>query len=145
MTIPAIRLKVAALALAATVLAAGCAEAPKVGEVTGKVTIKGKAPNIEGLAINFLGADGQPATFPVALDGSYQATGLLAGPSKVGFSVPGSGGGAAAGKPAPGTKAAPPPKAAKPPIAEQYHDPNQSNLNVTVVSGKSTPFDIDLP
>lgn len=64
---------------------AGCG-GPETADVSGRITLKGVPPNMEGLTISFMGADGKPSTVLIAADGSYKATGVAVGEMKVGFS-----------------------------------------------------------
>jgi hypothetical protein len=74
--------------LAAAVLALaflpGCGGSA-AGDVTGKVTLNGKAPDLDNLKIIFLGQDGRPVNAPVAKDGTFKATGVPAGKVMVGL------------------------------------------------------------
>lgn len=124
---------------------AGCGGGEKSGAVSGKVTLRGRAPEIEGLTINFLGSDGQPTAAPVAADGTYRAAGVAEGTNRVGFSVPGPGL-AGAGKPQHG-KAAPKvqtPKSGPKDIPDRYLDPTGSSLTTVVTAGQENTFDVDI-
>jgi hypothetical protein len=63
-------------------LAVGCG-GPKFGEVSGKITVRGKAPNLDGLTISFLGADGRTAAAMVGTDGTFSTRGVPAGEVKI--------------------------------------------------------------
>src|SRR5262249_50970383 len=71
------------LVAAALATLAGCGK--KTTDVTGTVTVNGKAPNLEGLGISFVGADGRPVTTAVAKDGSFKASGVPLGETQVGL------------------------------------------------------------
>jgi hypothetical protein len=62
---------------------AGCGA--RTAEVSGKITLKGKEPNLKGLRISFMGQDGMPITTEVGLDGSYRAANVPVGDVKVAF------------------------------------------------------------
>jgi hypothetical protein len=139
--------------------------------VTGTVKLKGKAPNLPGLRISFIGESGQPVTAEVAADGTYKAVGVPVGPVKV-LVVHLSAERAETRKqalearrpktPDEGRQDQPPsaktPEAAKqhtdkkarplPPakgaIAQRYADPAQSGLSFTVEAGKPNVFDVNL-
>lgn len=64
----------------------GCG-GPDAADVSGKLTLKGSPPNIEGLVVSFMATDGRPVTALVASDGTYKAVGVPAGEVKVGFMV----------------------------------------------------------
>jgi hypothetical protein len=80
------RLTAAICGVTILVVLAGCG-GPRTGEVTGKITVKGKAPNVEGMTINFFAPDGRTAAAMVAPDGTYRTGGVPAGSVKVGLSV----------------------------------------------------------
>lgn len=160
----AFRLSVALAAGLAAAALAGCG-GPKTADVTGKVTVKGKAPNVPGLTINFLGSDGRPVVAEVAADGSYAARGVPVGEVKVGFAVADAGAEAAArsGRPDPAAlgedgnpKASPERDAlrakaerasaapAGPAFLAKYNDPVSSGLTTTVAADKPNEYNPDL-
>lgn len=150
MTIPpaAGKIRPAALVCLAA-LAAGCGSPQQpTGDVTGKVTIKGKAPNVEGLTINFLGANGLPVGARVAADGTFRAVGVSEGENKVAFSVPPPDIAAKSGKPAREGGVNKAEEAAgqtlRKLIPPKYLDHTQANLTVTVTPGGENPFTVDL-
>jgi hypothetical protein len=63
---------------------AGCG-GPKTADVSGTITLKGKAPDLEGLHINFLGDDGQTIAAKVDRDGTFRARGIPLGKVQVGL------------------------------------------------------------
>jgi len=66
----------------------GCSSEPPVG-VSGTVTVKGAPPKLPGLMISFVSATGAVVTAPVAENGTYTASGLTSGETRVGFAVGG--------------------------------------------------------
>jgi hypothetical protein len=153
-------------AIALTILS-GCGGGPATGEVSGTVTLNGKAPNVEGLQINFLGPDGRPVAADVSTDGTFKATGVLAGEVQVGLSYAPPEAAAALdriGKARPqspeeaakGPGANFDPKMLKPefkeyrpdqfknPIPERFRDPRTSQKTLTVEAGKDNAFTWDV-
>jgi hypothetical protein len=136
------------------ILLCGCG-GPTKADVKGVVTVNGKPPNFEGLAINFLGMDGRPVAAFVAPDGTYAVTGVAVGEVRVGFTVTdpeGDRAWAAQGQSmlvdtAPVEKPQPPANAAsrrpRPTIAERYRDPLKSGLITTTQPGANA-YDVDL-
>lgn len=128
--------------------AIGCGP-PPTGGVSGKITIKGEAPKLQGLEITFIAPSGQIVGCPIDEEGNYSATGVPAGQVKVGFSFtrpnaapskeksrfPGKGDAKGNAEPAHDMKN---------PIPERLRDGSTSNLTVEVLSGKSQPFDYDI-
>jgi hypothetical protein len=148
----------------------GCAA--RTTEVSGKITFKGKEPNLKGLRISFMGQDGMPITTEVGLDGSYHASGVPVGEVKVAFiHIPPEEPAAAPDKPArdsvPADRQGEPmtPEQAKerekeaearrqgrerqgPPasaIPGRLADPGTSGITTTFEAGKANAFDYDLP
>jgi len=66
--------------------AAGCGKGSATAEVSGTIKIAGKPPKLERFQIAFMGGrENQIVTFPVALDGTYTATGVPVGEVNLGF------------------------------------------------------------
>jgi hypothetical protein len=140
-----------------TGLLAGCG-GKKTGTVSGKITVKGKAPNIDGLQITFVGEDGRIASGSVSPEGTYTVSGVPVGVCKVGLPVQSS----AQAKAPPdrtddGTvdhkalakweaeqKAAAAKEAKSSSVPQKLRDPLTSGLVVTVVSGETATFDYDI-
>ena len=151
-----------ALALGAALLT-GCNGEP-TGEVSGTVTVKGKAPQVPGLAITFMSTTGKVVSTGVAPDGTYTVTGVPSGPVKVGFAISGAGDEAAAkaGKPSRDddpSKADPKALHAREkahigslrggtsphaPFPERFLDPLKSGLSTTVNAGEKSTFNVDI-
>ena len=75
---------IAVLAFACSVaVMAGCG--PAKTEVSGTIKINGKAPNVKGLEIVFLGADGNLAAATINADGAYTASNVAIGEAKISF------------------------------------------------------------
>jgi hypothetical protein len=126
----------------------GCGP-PPTGEVSGKITIQGQSPNIKGLAISFIGANGQMVGAPINEDGTYRASGIPAGEAKIGFIfAPGPGATGAESKQRFKDKGDPKggksPEVAVNPIPQALRDGSTSKLSVTVVANKNTVFDYDV-
>ena len=62
----------------------GC-NSNRTDEVSGTITLKGKAPKVEGLRVCFLGKNGRLASAPVNTDGTYKATEVPTGECQVSF------------------------------------------------------------
>ncbi|QJW99449.1 hypothetical protein [Frigoriglobus tundricola] len=140
---------------------AGCSSEPPVG-VSGTVTVKGAAPKLPGLMISFVSATGAVTTVPVAENGTYMASGLASGETRVGFAF-----GAAkdkkTGDPSPEDakeqaerrraeydkkmeprkKAKPNEPPAKVPLPQRYLDPLKSGITTTLKPGDNV-LDVDL-
>jgi hypothetical protein len=116
--------------------AAGCG--PKVANVTGKVTYNGKPLNEEGCNIVFQGTTGQSVVAPVAENGEYKASGVLAGANKVAvyYRSPG------ATIPRERGVKAPPSNSPLRNLPRKYGDVNTSELSVDVDIG--TVFNVDM-
>jgi hypothetical protein len=154
-----------AAALSALALLPGCGGSA-TGEVSGRVTLNGKAPDLDNLQISFLGQDGRPVNAPVGKDGSFRATGVPVGQVMVGLSyVPPEAQAASelAGKArqtpeallqGQGGKIDPKllqplakeyrPAAVRNPIPAAARDPRTSQKTVTVESGKETVLTWDV-
>src|SRR5439155_19857312 len=66
--------------------ASGCGKGSATADVSGTIKIAGKPPKLERFQIAFMGGrENQIVTFPVALDGTYTATGVPVGEGKGGF------------------------------------------------------------
>jgi hypothetical protein len=78
-------------ALLALGLFVGCGGNSPTASVKGTVTLGGKAPQVEGLRIRFMAADGQPKLFAVGPDGSFTATAVSVGDNRLSldFEAPG--------------------------------------------------------
>jgi len=72
--------------LAVLVSTMGCSRGPETAEVSGTIKLKGKAPNLDGLQVNFMGKDGRPVAATVAKDGTFKATRVPVGETQVGLS-----------------------------------------------------------
>jgi len=122
----------------AAVSAVGCQPAPT--DVSGTIKLKGQAPNIKGLEICFLGADGRPIAAPIAANGSYTATGVPVGDVQIWFVFAPNQGAANSGRSPlsrPPVKEGPPPSGsnandAKNPIPRPLRDGSTSNLSFKV-------------
>jgi hypothetical protein len=150
-----LRFQACALCTVASVLllSAGCG--PPRATIAGAVTIRGKQPNVQGLAIHFLGSDGIPVATLAEADGRYLAENVALGEVRVAVTVTdpeGDKAWEARGETAKG--GAPPPRAqaaeetgaarrSRPVIAEKYRDPFKSGLKTTTRPGANT-YDIDL-
>jgi hypothetical protein len=119
-------------------------------DVSGTIKLDGKAPNLKGLEIHFLGDDGKLVTAPVKEDGTYQATGVSGGEVKVGFlyyAGPDPNAPKTRRMPTPGKdKPAPivPSQIPKNPIPDNLQVPSTSALTFRVESGKPNKFDYDI-
>lgn len=117
---------------ATAILAIGCNNAKKSGEVFGKITYNGK-PVTAGTILFFPENGGDPVGGTVGPDGSYRATGLPLGRAKVAIETikfknltP----------PPPGiAKQLGGPRVTYVPIPEKYEKPNPSGLSFEVEEG----------
>jgi hypothetical protein len=139
------------LASAATLLSTlGCISSSTSGnEVSGRITIKGRAPNLDGLQIEFFDSAGKLVSAPVGQDGTYKANGLAAGDAKVGFTyVPPRDPDKAPQtrnrliSPVTKTKANNPRPAS--PIPDALQTASRSQVTCKVESGKPNTFDYDI-
>jgi hypothetical protein len=71
--------------LAAMAGAPGCGSGPAKGDVAGTIKLRGRAPQIEGLHVSFMDAEGVQVSAPIALDGTYAVSGVPAGEVRVCF------------------------------------------------------------
>jgi hypothetical protein len=136
------------------VLLSGCGGPPKA-DIAGTLTIRGKTPNVEGLALHFLGSDGIPVATLVGADGNYQVKHVAVGEVRVAVTVTDPDGdkawaarGQAANGGTPPPKARPPEEGAtsrriRPVISDSYRDPFKSGLKTTTRPGANT-YNIDL-
>jgi hypothetical protein len=112
----------------------GCG--PPTADVSGKVTYNGKSLDAEGGHITFVGPDGRQVSAPIAPDGAYRATGVVAGANRVVvyYQNPES-------NPTPGGKA---PKSTSLLrfLPTKYADQTTSGLTVNVAPG--SVYDVDL-
>jgi hypothetical protein len=147
-------------ALALVALQAGCGTNANVADVSGTVTLAGKAPNLDGLSISFLSADGRAKTADVARDGSFKVTGVPVGEAQVGLvhfppEVQQALDKVASSRPLPeqGGKVDPKlreehkqfnPAAFKSPIPQRYLDPRTSKKSFTVEAGKENVLTWDV-
>jgi hypothetical protein len=152
----AVKRKIALCSLAgALMLLCGCGGRPKA-HITGIVTIRGNAPNIQGLAIHILGSDGIPVASLVGADGHYHVKNVAVGEVRVAVTVTDPDGDKAwAARGETLTGAAPPPPQARPPeegatsrrvrpmISDSYRDPFTSGLKTTTKPGSNT-YNLDL-
>jgi hypothetical protein len=131
----------------------GCGGGGKpTADVSGSVMLKGKAPDLEGLRICFMGSDGQPVVFDVNKDGSFKGRGVTLGENKLSLTyAPPSNQSAQPQKRlkerGPGAKddVDPPPVAAtKNPIPEQFRDAQKSPKTFTVEAGKDNVIQWDV-
>jgi hypothetical protein len=129
-------------ALAAALLAAAAAGCGRYGDVSGKVTYKGK-PLVWG-TIQFEGSDGRLRQANIGRDGSYSVSRVTTGEVKIAVSSNNPKSGDFQARPAPGKKPKPPPDVPGWfPIPQKYDTTFRSGLTHTVKSGQNT-FDIDL-
>jgi hypothetical protein len=153
--------------LAALGLLSGCG-GPQTAEVSGTITLKGKAPNLDGLQINFLGKDGRAVSALVNPDGTFKATSVPVGEEQVGLSYtppemvqaierlgksrkspeelakgPGAGMKIDPDSLKPGIKELGP-GAFKNPIPERYLDPRTSQKTITVEAGRDNVLTWDI-
>jgi hypothetical protein len=77
----------ALLLTGACVLAAvtGCGSPSATTDVSGTIKVKGKAPNLKGMIIEFLAVDGRDARAPINADGTYSAQNVPTGEVAVGL------------------------------------------------------------
>ena len=129
--------------------ASGCGKGSATADVSGTIKIAGKPPKLERFQIAFMGGrENQIVTFPVALDGTYTATGVPVGEVKVGFVyIPPEA--AKAGKtrlPVPKGKEPPtgPTKEVINPIPAGLREPSTSKVTFTVESGTKNTFNYDI-
>jgi hypothetical protein len=134
------------LLCATFLLACGAGCAKPTAEVTGTITIAGKAPNLPNLVIAFLADDGEEVTAPINLDGTYAAMNVPVGELRVGFM-----GGLPKGtpkgrRPTAGAdgQIAPPIDLAKHPIPEPLRAATTSDLKFTAEPGKANAFNYDI-
>ncbi|HTU18315.1 MAG TPA: hypothetical protein VMG10_09680 [Gemmataceae bacterium] len=134
----------------AAVCLSGCGES--TADVSGKITIQGKAPDLKELDIGFLGRNGRLVTAAINTDGTYKAVGVPVGETMVSFiytpppSVP------ATGKHRllrPGPDGSPPPphpgkEADNNPIPPHLRDGSTSKLSFKVVPGQNNVFNYDV-
>jgi hypothetical protein len=156
-----LKLRVFSLFLLSISLLSSLGCGPKTGEVSGKITLKGKTPDLDGFQITFLGSDGKVAQGTIGRDGAYRVSGVTAGVVKIGLVVVGTADDEAAFhdelKPKDG-KADPKQveenlkkmkerdeKLAKSSgVPSKVRDPQTSGLVVTVESGRTATFDYDV-
>src|SRR5262245_29550919 len=133
----------AALALAGLVVVfAGCGRGgPAAGEVAGKVSVGGK-PVTAGV-VKFVPDAGEPVGASLGPDGTYRATGVPAGRSRVAIETlqfknltP---------PPPAMAKQMGGPRAQYVPIPAKYEKPDTSGLSVEVRDRKVVTFDIEMP
>jgi hypothetical protein len=66
--------------IAAAVLMTGCGKEPQKADISGTITLNGKAPNLDGLEINFVSeAGGAGVSASVNKDGTFTANGVPLG------------------------------------------------------------------
>jgi hypothetical protein len=136
------RRSVLLLACACAVVGAwGCS--PSVTEVSGTIKIKGQPPNVKGLEINFLGADGRPASAQINPDGTYTATDVPTGDVKVCFVHVPAGGGGRRSLTKPGQDDVPSVEP-KNPIPDALRDTTTSKISVKLLAGQKNVFDYDM-
>jgi hypothetical protein len=73
------------LIVAAAGILAGCGNS-STADISGTIKLNGKAPDLEGLQINFMGKDGRPVAAEVSKDGTFRATGVPLGEVQVSLS-----------------------------------------------------------
>jgi hypothetical protein len=133
----------ASMFVASMMAAAGCGSGAKPSaEVSGTIKLNGKAPDLDGLTICFLAADGRPVVFDVSKDGTFKGSGVSLGENKLSlyYSPPSNQPslsqkktkerGANAMDDAPGTPAP------KNPIPEQFRDSQKTPKTFTIEAGK---------
>jgi prepilin-type N-terminal cleavage/methylation domain-containing protein len=142
----------ALVGLALSLLLAGCANTPKTGTVTGRVTLGGMPA--EGVALTFQGADGRTATAMTDAEGKYRAYLVPVGTVRVGVATLPTEQEAAdtgmiqknmgsADEQTRAKKARETPKKMATKVPERYADPGSSGFTHTVTEGETT-FDIPL-
>ena len=147
---------VAATAFVLLVPLAGCG-GNKTAEVSGQIRVNGKSPEIPGLMITFMSANGEVVATEVALDGTYRAKDVPVGEMRVGFSLAGTGQATkrtkAPDKTDPKTpamekvsqlKAGSKEKSPKLPLPAKFLDPLKSGLVFTVAPGSENTYSPDL-
>jgi hypothetical protein len=122
---------------------AGCGSGAKpTAEVSGTIKLNGKAPDLDGLTICFLAADGRPVVFDVSKEGTFKGSGVSLGENKLSlnYSPPSNqpslsqkktkerGGNA--------LEDAPTTPAPKNPIPEQFRDSQKTLKTFTIEAGK---------
>jgi hypothetical protein len=121
-----------------------------VAEVSGTIKLHGQQPKVKGLEINFVGADGRFGSATINPDGTYKASAMPGGETKVRFAYTpdapaGKGGRAALARP--GAKDAEPkapPNSVKNPIPERLRDESTSKITVNLVPAQNNVFDYDI-
>jgi hypothetical protein len=129
----------------------------KTAEVSGRVRVNGKAPEIPGLMITFMSANGEVVASEVGPDGTYRAKDVPVGEMRVGFSLAGAGQATkrtnAPDKTDPKTrarenvsqlKAGSREKSSKLPLPAKFLDPLKSGLVFTVEPGSENTYSPDL-
>jgi hypothetical protein len=131
----------AGVALALGLVATGCG-GKGVGEVTGTVTHKGQ-PVTAG-AVKFVPeGGGDPVETPLGPDGTYRATGVPVGRSRVAVETLKFK--AMTPPPAGLAKQMGGPRPVYVPIPEKYEKPDTSELSVEVKDGRVVTYNIELP
>jgi len=122
-------------------VSAGCGpHVAPTGELSGKVTVKGK-PVTAGMVKFFPEAGGEPVVTPLGTDGTYRVTGVPIGRTKVAIETLSFRN--MAGPPPAIAKQYGGPKPVYVPIPEKYETPEKSGLAIEVEKGKK-PWDIEL-
>ncbi len=137
---PSVSRVVLAAALTLAAAAAGCG-GPKEYDVTGQVKYNGAVLAKPGGQVIFVSPAGTQASAAINPDGSYRATKVRAGITRVAVYYPNP---AVQGKPVGKPKKGEPPPALPPPYLtpDKYATPDSSGLELTV--GPGTVFNIDM-
>jgi hypothetical protein len=127
----------------------GCHAPPS--EVSGTITMNGKAPKLKGLEISFLAVNGQFFSAPINADGTYKCALVPAGEAQVSFVYMPGMGGAIQEKPRlvrPEKDKAQPKGSgatdAKNPIPKYLRDASTSHVTVNILGGQPNVFDYDI-
>jgi hypothetical protein len=129
--------------VASMMVVAGCGSGGKsTADVSGSIKLNGKAPDLDGLSICFLAADGRPVVFDVSKDGSFKGSGVSLGENKLSlnYSPP-------SDQPSPSQRRtnergadakddAKPAPAPKNPIPEKFRDSQKTPKTFTIEAGK---------
>jgi hypothetical protein len=123
---------------------AGCG--PSTGVVSGTITLNGQTPNRKGLQITFMAVNGQTTGAIVGEDGTYSASGVLAGENGVGLVYVPSlvSDGKTPGRRPDNAPAAVVEPASANPIAKTLRHASTSGLKLTVEPSKRNVFNYDV-
>ena len=81
MNVPILWRCLAAGVVLMVLLSSGCAPAPAVGQITGKVRFRGEV--LPSGTVKFLCADGRSVSASIAADGTYRVDRVAAGPARI--------------------------------------------------------------